>query len=61
MTLHVKCLLTCRILEFLNYIKNIKGLVIYDIDAEVAGESVSLPGNFHGDPAERLIVSTSRV
>lgn len=50
-----------RLLEFLGDIKNVKGLRIYDIDPEVAAESVSLPGDFHGDPADRIIVATTRV
>ena len=36
------------------------GVVLVPLDAAIAAESVELPGTFHGDPADRLIVATAR-
>lgn len=47
--------------DFLESITNIKGLVIKDISVEIASESVMLTDNFHGDPADRIIVATTKV
>lgn len=46
---------------FLTSITNIQGLVLKDISAEIAAESVLLTDHFHGDPADRLIVATARI
>ncbi|MGI9214219.1 MAG: type II toxin-antitoxin system VapC family toxin [Gammaproteobacteria bacterium] len=40
---------------------NQKGIVIAAFDTEILIESVFLPGNFHKDPADRMIVATSRI
>ena len=47
--------------NFLSSIEEISGINICEISAEVAAESTSLQNNFHGDPADRIIVSTARV
>ena len=44
---------------FLNSISNIQGLNIAQINASISADSCSLV-DFHGDPADRLIVSTTR-
>lgn len=36
-------------------------LKVFPITAEIAIESTELPGEFHADPSDRLIVSTARV
>jgi PIN domain nuclease of toxin-antitoxin system len=36
------------------------GLRIMELTADVAMESCSLPGEFHRDPADRIIVATAR-
>jgi len=36
------------------------GLQVIPLTAKVAVESCNLPGDFHGDPADRLIVATAR-
>jgi PIN domain nuclease of toxin-antitoxin system len=36
------------------------GLVVAPLTPEIAIESYALPGRFHGDPADRMIVATSR-
>lgn len=37
------------------------GMSIYPLSPEVSYESTVLPGEFHGDPADRMIVATARV
>ena len=37
------------------------GIKLLDITPEIAVESNHLPGNFHRDPADQLIVATARV
>jgi len=37
------------------------GLALAPLSPEIAIESSHLPGNLHGDPADRIIVATARV
>ena len=37
------------------------GLTLCELTPEVAVEANSLPGSFHGDPADRMIIATARV
>lgn len=37
------------------------GIKVIDLSPEIAADSCSLPGNFHKDPADRIIVATARV
>lgn len=37
------------------------GLEILPMDADISLESYALPGEFHGDPADRMIVATARL
>ena len=46
--------------DFLNSITDINGLAIKDISSEIAAESISLMDDFHGDPADRIIVATAK-
>jgi len=46
--------------EFLNTISNIDGLSIIPINASIAAESVMLPGGFNSDPADCLIIASTR-
>jgi hypothetical protein len=39
----------------------INRLMIKDISAEIAAESILLTDNFQGDPAGRMIVATTKV
>lgn len=41
--------------------KSLPFLRIVPLDVDIAIESCDLPGSFHGDPADRMIVSTSRI
>ncbi len=45
--------------NFLDSITDIDGLVVKDIDSEIAAESTLLT-DFHGDPADRIIVATTK-
>jgi len=46
--------------KFLNSITDIEGFSVIEINANIAAESTSLPGGFHGDPADCIIISSSR-
>ena len=43
-----------------NAIKN-SGLKVIELSPEVALESCNLPGDFHKDPADQIIVATARI
>lgn len=36
------------------------GFRLLDLNPDIAADSCSLPGNFHGDPADQIIVATAR-
>ena len=48
------------ITDFLKSITDINGLCIKDISPDIAAESVLLMDDFHGDPADRIIVATAK-
>lgn len=52
--LHQPCL------QWLEQALESPGLVVENISPLIAVESSRLPGEFHGDPADRLIISTAR-
>lgn len=47
--------------KWLDYAVNKTGLTVFDLSGKIALESCSLPGDFHKDPADRIIVATARV
>lgn len=47
--------------DFLQSIKELPGLSIIDLSPDIAAESTMLLDNFHGDPADRLIVASTKV
>ncbi len=47
--------------EWLDYAIHKTGLTILESNSKIALESCNLPGNFHKDPADRIIVATARV
>jgi PIN domain nuclease of toxin-antitoxin system len=49
-----------RTADFLNSITQIEGLSIVNINANISAESVALPGEFDGDPADCLIIASAR-
>lgn len=46
--------------DWLRAVESIEGVTIVPITARVAAQSVTLPGEFHKDPADRLIVALAR-
>lgn len=48
----------CR--TWINEALSIPGLTVEPITPEIAVDSTRLPGEFHGDPADRIIVATAR-
>jgi len=50
--------------DALSWIKKsltLPGISLCSLSPEIAYESSNLPGNFHGDPADRIIVASARV
>ena len=37
------------------------GIEVFNLSPKVASESCNLPGEFHKDPADRIIVATARI
>ena len=50
-----------RVVDFLEEIEKLPGIQIVQIDSKIASESIALTDNFHGDPADRMIVATAKV
>lgn len=46
--------------SWLSTVAQIESVRILPVDVEVATKSVELPGEFHKDPADRMIVATAR-
>jgi PIN domain nuclease of toxin-antitoxin system len=46
--------------EWLSVISQIEEVSFVSVDNEIAVKSVELPGEFHKDPADRIIVATAR-
>ncbi len=47
-------------LEWVRDALEIPGLTLASLTPEIAVDSSRLPGNFHGDPADRILVATAR-
>ncbi len=47
--------------QWLDQAVNTTGIEVYDLNPRVAAESCNLPGEFHKDPADRIITATARV
>lgn len=52
--------LTMDIDDWLETVASIEGVAFVSVDVDLAVQSVRLPGEFHSDPADRLIVSLAR-
>ncbi|WP_127476306.1 type II toxin-antitoxin system VapC family toxin [Sulfurivermis fontis] len=52
--------LTMDIDDWLETVASIEGVSFVSVDTDVAVQSVRLPGEFHPDPADRLIVALAR-
>lgn len=53
--------LTENTIDWIRNATSAPGISIYPLSPEVAFESTILPGDFHGDPADRMIVATTRI
>jgi PIN domain nuclease of toxin-antitoxin system len=56
-----KLILPCPVQEWFNIALAQEGVLLLSITPQIAIDSYSLPGNFHKDPADRIIVSTARI
>jgi PIN domain nuclease of toxin-antitoxin system len=56
-----RILLNTPCLQWLNRSLEAPGMALYHLSPEVAVESAVLPGAFHGDPADRIIVASARI
>ncbi|MCP4377740.1 MAG: type II toxin-antitoxin system VapC family toxin [bacterium] len=52
--------LTMNIDDWLSTVASIEGVAFVPVDPYVAVQSVRLPGEFHPDPADRMIVALAR-
>jgi len=48
-------------LQWLKYAIKISDIQLIRLLPEIVVESTELPGNFHGDPADRLLIATARI
>lgn len=48
------------VLSWLKQAITFQKLKVLDINPEIASDSCNLPGNFHSDPFDRIIVATAR-
>lgn len=48
-------------LDWLKSATSAPGISVYPLSPEGVYESAVLPGSFHGDPADRMIVATARI
>lgn len=56
-----KLVLSLSVSTWLDAVSAIDGVHWVPIDRRIAAESVSLPGQFHKDPADRFLVATARI
>ena len=55
-----RLVLTMDVDSWLATVEQIEQVRFLPVDVEIATKSVSLPGQFHKDPADRMIVATAR-
>ena len=55
-----RLVLTMDLYEWLDTVRSIDAVEFVPIDNEVAVQSVQLPGDFHPDPADRMITALAR-
>lgn len=56
-----KLTLHCSIQEWLDTALNYPGMQLLDLTPEIIVQSTQLPGEFHRDPADQIIVATALV
>jgi PIN domain nuclease of toxin-antitoxin system len=47
--------------QWVQSVRNHSQINMVDMDADIALESCALPGDFHSDPADQIIVATARI
>lgn len=52
--------LSMDVQAWLNAVREIEAVVFVPVDNDIGVKSVELPGDFHKDPADRMIVATAR-
>ena len=57
---HARLVLAMDVSSWLATVAEIEGVRFHPVDVEIAAKSVELPGEFHKDPADRMIVATAR-
>jgi PIN domain nuclease of toxin-antitoxin system len=55
-----KLFLSMDVGSWLATVAEIEAIRFFPVDVEIAMKSVDLPGEFHKDPADRMIVATAR-
>ncbi len=55
-----RVILQTPLLEWVREALKTPGLALVPLSPEIAVDSTQLPGQFHGDPADRIIVATAR-
>ncbi|MBE9050818.1 type II toxin-antitoxin system VapC family toxin [Nostocales cyanobacterium LEGE 11386] len=58
---HNKLIIPCTLTEWFDIALAQEGVILLSITPQIATDCYSLPGNFHKDPADRIIVSTARI
>ena len=53
--------LPCSLEEWFEDALNYPGIHLFELTPEIAIESTQLPGEFHRDPADQMVVATARV
>lgn len=56
-----KISLTYPLQHWIKKVDSLPYIKLIPLTADIAIESCSLPGDFHGDPADRMIVATARI
>lgn len=56
-----RLLLLCSIAEWFDQALRYPGIVLLGLTPRIVIESTELPGDFHKDPADQMIVATARV
>lgn len=58
---HGRLELPCTVPEWFEQALNYPGIRLLELTPEIAFESTCLPGDFHRDPADQIIVATARI
>ncbi len=58
---YARLTLPCPIAEWLDQALSYPGVRLLDLTPRIVVESTQLPGTFHRDPADQLIVATARI